>query len=238
MNQLKPDIVQTEWLGQRILSYMCPYSNIPMICDNTDRFCKSILLLCEMCQDSNESRAKFIYESNGIHMCISTTRYFVERGTEDDMDVAVHVVDLLRSLYTQIYCQVEPQVALVLLQTANAPCFASSHLTGFALHRFSKTAEPHTGVNLISALQDIMQVPGVAQILLQSCMEVLAAVAVLPENTRCINATLVSHILDAPTNPLRKLLEAKALEVIELYVAHAAAEAETRQHFRGDSSRR
>ena len=150
------------------------------------------------------------------------------------MDVAVHIVDLLRSLYTQIYCQVEPQVSRVLLQTANAPCFASSPLSAIALHCLSSTEEPssgtHTGVTLISGLQDIIRVPRVAQILLQSCMEVLAAVAVLPENTRCIDATLISHLLDGPTNPLRKLLEAKAVEVLTHYIEHAEAQADTRRH--------
>jgi energy-converting hydrogenase Eha subunit E len=223
MNQLKPGIMQTEWLGQRILSYMCPYSNIPMIRDKTDRFCRFILLLCEMCQDNNESREKFIYNSNGINMCLLTTRYFVERGSEDDMDVAVHVVDLLKSLYTQIYCQLEPNVSLVVLQTAHAARFASSHLAEIALHRLSNTAEPysnmpllsvHAGVNMISALQDIMRVPGVEQILLQSCMEVLAGVAVLPENSRCIDTKLIYNIFDAPTDTSRRLLEDKAIEVL------------------------
>jgi len=156
-------------------------------------------------------------------MCLSTTRYFVERGSEDDMDVAVHVVDLLKSLYTQIHCQVEPRVSLIVLQTAHAACFASSPLAGVALHRLSNTAEPssnmavlsvHTGVNMISALQDIMRVPGVAQILLQSCMEVLSGVAVLPENTRCIDTKLIYNIFAGRTNTSRKLLESKAIEVL------------------------
>jgi len=223
MNRLNPDITQTEWLGQRILSYMCPYSSIPMIRDNTDRFCRSILLLCEMCQDSNESRTRFICNSNGINMCLSTMRYFIEKGSEDDIDVAVHVVDLLKSLYTQIYCQLEPSVSLVVLQTAHAACYASSHLAGIALHRLSNTAEPssnmpllsvHTGVNMISALQDIMRAPGVSEILLQSCMEVLAGVAVLPENTRCIDTKLIYNIFAGPTNTSRKLLEYSSIQVL------------------------
>jgi len=203
MNQTNSEIVKQEWLGARILSYMCPYSTISDIRENTDRLCVCILLLCELCQDSNESRKLFIYDSNGINMCLEMARYYVERGSQDDMDVAVHVIDLLTSLYTQINCEVEKQVSPVILLTANAPCFASSYIHDIALPRYSNAAEAsntsrHISLQsrstLISVLQDIMRVAGVSQILLQSCMVTLAAVTILPENAKCIDTDLIKSI--------------------------------------------
>ena len=220
MNKAKSEIVNKEWLGQRILSYMCPYSSISKIRDNSDRFCQSILLLCELCQDSNESRKKFIYESNGINMCLAIARYFVGKGSEDDMDVAVHAIDLLTSLYTQINCGVEKAVSPVMWLTANASCFASSYLHDISLSRDSNTAEPsdtarlissQSGCTLISVLQDIMRVVGAPQILLQSCMVTLAAVTMLPENAQCIDTNLIQSIYGQDTtNCSRRILEDNA----------------------------
>jgi hypothetical protein len=226
MNQTNSEIVKQEWLGARILSYMCPYSTIADIRKNTDRLCVSILLLCELCQDSNESRKLFIYDSNGINMCLQMARYFVDRGSDDDMDVAVHVIDLLTSLYTQINCEVEKEVSPVILLTANASCFASSYLHDIALPRYSNTAEAsntsrhissQSGTTLISELQDIMRVTGVPQILLESCMVTLAAVTILPENAKCIDTDLIQSIYQQDKiTPLRLILKDKA----ELILKH------------------
>ena len=225
MNQTKSEVVKQEWLGARILSYMCPYSTISDIRENTDRVCASILLLCELCQDSNESRKLFIYESNGINMCLTMARYFVERGSDDDMDIAVYVIDLLTSLYTQINCEVEKEVSPVILLTANASCFAVSYLHDIALPRYSNTAEAsnasrhissQSGTTLISVLQDIMRVAGVPQILLQSCMVTLAAVTILSENAKCIDTDLIQSIYQQDKiTPSRQILNDKAQLILQ-----------------------
>jgi len=223
MNKFKSDVAETEWLGQRILSYMCPYSTIPLIRDNTDRVCFSVLLLCELCQDSDDSRQRFIYESNGINICLSTVRYFMDRGSQDDIDVAVHALDLIASLYIQINCGVEEQVSPAILLTAGAPRFASSNLSNIALPRSPITSEPsssmsllavQSGDTLISALQKMMRVVGAPQILLQSCMQILAAVTVLPENTRYIDKGLILAISARRAFPSRKILEDEGLRVL------------------------
>lgn len=211
MNRDKAGVPEKEWLGHRLLSYMCPYSTIPLIRIDTNRLCDTMLLLREMCQDNNRSRKLFIYESNGIHICLSIAKYFVEKGLEHqsdfaemdhNMDVAAHAVAVVETLYTQIYTDVETKVAPEILQTASAACFVSSPVHDIAVLRYPPTAgalsskplmSMHQGVTVISFLQDILRVVGITPILIESCVITLEAVMLAPGNAHGIDIALISR---------------------------------------------
>jgi len=193
------------WLGARILSHLCSYSTVPSMYANSDRVCRSLLFLTKLCQDSDRSRNSFIYQSDGISTCLELASDFVTRGSNDDMDVAVHALDLLQSIYVQVNPHVPGAVHPGLMLTASAPYFASSSLHDIALQRRAGTSMTthgwrllpvEGGATVIDVLQNILRVSASPAYILEACVVTLAALCVFPENARCIDPRLITAVCE------------------------------------------
>ena len=179
------------WLGGQILSHVCSYSTVPSMYANNDRICRSLLFLTQLCQDSHWSRNLFIYQSDGISTCLELASDFVTRGSDDDLDAAVHVLDLLQMIYVQVNPHVLGGVHPGLMLTASAPYFASSSLHDIALQRHAGTTmntpgrrllPVEGGATVIDVLQNMLRVSASLAYILEACVVTLAALCVFPEN--------------------------------------------------------
>ena len=193
------------WLGGRILSHLCAYATVPGMYVNSDRVCRSLLFLTQLCQDSDGSRNLFVYQSDGISTCLELAADFVTRGSDDDMDVAVHALDLLQSIYVQANPYVPGAVHPGLMLTASAPYFASSNLLDVALRRRASTSMTtqgrrllpvEGGATVIDVLQNILRVSASPAYILEACMVTLAALCVFPVNARCIDPRLITAVCE------------------------------------------
>ena len=201
------DVLRMEWVGQRVLSYMCAYRTVPYLRRNSVQLRVSLEFLTELCIDNNASRERFIYDSSGISTCFALGREFAARGTPRDMQVVDHVVDLLESLYFQHNDALPPAVDGYLLQTASMTCFSSASVHDIAVQGFAATTKATEGRRLttvdggttvIAFLQELLQtqlpmlVP--RYYVLETCLRILRVVCVLPENARLVDTSLISAI--------------------------------------------
>jgi len=201
------DALRMEWVGQRVLSYLCAYRTVPYLRNNSVQLRVSLDFLTELCIDNNTARERFIYDSSGISTCFALGRDFAVRGTPSDMSVVEHVVDLLESLYFQHNDALPPAVDGYLLQTASMTCFSSSPVHDIAMQGFAATTKAtegrrlttvDAGTTVIAFLQELLQ----AQLpmlvpryyILETCLRILRVVCVLPENARLVDTSLITAI--------------------------------------------
>jgi len=201
------DVLRMEWVGQRVLSYLCAYRTVPYFRRNSVHLRVSLEFLTELCIDNNASRERFIYDSSGISTCFALGRDFAARGTPRDMQVVDRVVDLLESLYFQHNDALPPAVDGYLLQTAGMTCFSSAAVHDIAVQGFAATTKASEGRRLttvdggttvIGFLQELLQtqlpmlVP--QYYILETCLRILRVVCVLPENARLVDTSLITAI--------------------------------------------
>jgi len=225
------DARRMEWLGQRVLSYLCAYSTLAYLRRNPVKLRVSLEFLTELCIDNNASRERFIYDSNSISTCFALGREFATRDTPKDMNIVEYVLDLLESLYYQHNNALPPAVDAYLVQTAGLTCFSSSSVHDIAMQGFAATKASDGrcltaldgDTTVIGFLQELLQaqLPRLVSqyYLLETCLRILRVVCVLPENARLIDTSLITVIAERYANNSEEVFCVKATVDILIIVA-------------------